>query len=189
MLLTRRCRGVVRIYRGSTVQIEGQIEVPGRLDLGRRWAGNAFPARSHLFVAPTARLSVCGTFEVFAGTRIVVDEGATLSLGSGYINADARISCFSSVTIGAGVAIAEQVVIRDSDSHELKSPTVDSVREAPIVIGDHVWIGLGATVLKGVTIGDGAVVAARAVVTRDVPPRSVVAGVPARVIRTDVVWE
>ena len=54
---------------------------------------------------------------------------------------------------------------------------------APIVIGDKVWIGANATVLPGVTIGKGAIVAAGAVVTRDVPPNTIVAGVPARVVR------
>ncbi len=54
----------------------------------------------------------------------------------------------------------------------------------PVTIGKNVWIGDHATILPGVTIGDGAVVAAGAVVTKDVPPRTVVAGVPAKIIRT-----
>jgi acetyltransferase-like isoleucine patch superfamily enzyme len=60
------------------------------------------------------------------------------------------------------------------------------VTAAPIVVGRNVWIGAGATVLQGVTIGDDAVVAAGAVVTRDVPPRVLVAGVPARVVKAVV---
>lgn len=59
---------------------------------------------------------------------------------------------------------------------------------APIVIGDHVWIGMNVIVLKGVTIGEGAVVSAGSVVTKDVPPHSLVAGVPAKVVKTDVEW-
>jgi acetyltransferase-like isoleucine patch superfamily enzyme len=58
------------------------------------------------------------------------------------------------------------------------------VTAAPIVIGRNVWIGAGATVLQGVTIGDDAVVAAGAVVTGDVPPAVLVAGVPARTVRS-----
>ena len=59
----------------------------------------------------------------------------------------------------------------------------DWLHPAPIVIGDRVWIGSNATVLPGVTIGDGAIVAAGAVVTKDVAPNTVVAGVPARLLR------
>jgi acetyltransferase-like isoleucine patch superfamily enzyme len=55
-------------------------------------------------------------------------------------------------------------------------------------IGDHVWIGARAAVLKGVTIGDGAIVAAGAMVTHDVPARALVAGVPARLVREGVEW-
>ena len=54
---------------------------------------------------------------------------------------------------------------------------------APIVLGRGVWVGANATLLQGVTVGDHAIIAAGAVVTRDVPPRTIVAGVPARVIR------
>ena len=58
----------------------------------------------------------------------------------------------------------------------------------PVVIGNHVWIAAGAMILKGVTIGDGAVIAAGAVVTKDVPAYCLAAGVPARVIRENVLW-
>lgn len=60
---------------------------------------------------------------------------------------------------------------------------------APITICDNVWIGTGAMILKGVTIGEGAVVAAGAIVTKDVPQRCLVGGVPAKVIRENVEWE
>ena len=59
----------------------------------------------------------------------------------------------------------------------------------PITIGENVWIGCRALILKGVTIGDGAVVAAGAVVTKDVPANCVVAGNPAKIIKENVVWQ
>ena len=58
------------------------------------------------------------------------------------------------------------------------------VKIAPVRIGDKAWIGFNAIILKGVTVGEGAIVAAGAVVTKDVPPYTIVAGNPARVIRT-----
>ena len=56
-------------------------------------------------------------------------------------------------------------------------------------IGNHVWIGENSMVLKGVTIGDGVVIAASSVVTRDIPPHSLVAGIPAKVIRENIEWK
>ena len=56
-------------------------------------------------------------------------------------------------------------------------------------IGNHVWIGAKAMIMKGVNIGDGAIIAAGAVVTKDVPARCLVAGVPAKVIKTDIEWK
>lgn len=81
---------------------------------------------------------------------------------------------------------------RDSDNHIItrrgNNCNEDKPVSAPIVIGDHVWIGMNVIVLKGVTIGEGAVVAAGSVVTKDVPPYSLVAGVPANVIKIDIKW-
>ena len=60
---------------------------------------------------------------------------------------------------------------------------------APIKIGNHVWIGQGATILKGVTIGNNSIIAAGAIVTKDIPANCIAAGVPARVIKEDVNWK
>ena len=68
--------------------------------------------------------------------------------------------------------------------HDLDPAHRQDMFPGPIRIGRNVWIGAHATILRNVTIGDGAVVAAGAVVTKDVPPNTVVAGVPARVIKT-----
>lgn len=64
-----------------------------------------------------------------------------------------------------------------------------NIGENAEMIGDHVWIGARAVVLKGVTIGDGAVIAAGAVVTHDVPAHTLVGGVPAKIIKQNIVWE
>jgi acetyltransferase-like isoleucine patch superfamily enzyme len=113
------------------------------------------------------------------------DRGAVLSIGAGsFVNHRSEIIAHARVEIGSNCLFAWDVQVMDSDSHE-----VDGMpHTAPVVIGDRVWIGCRATVLKGVTIGDGAVVAACSVVTRDVPPRALVAGNPARVVREEVTW-
>jgi acetyltransferase-like isoleucine patch superfamily enzyme len=153
--------------------------------LGSQWPDAPFFSSGHLIIAPGGSLTVKGDFSIHTGMQVVVDRGASLTLGTGYISDNVRISCFHSITIGNDVAIAESVVIRDSDNHQ-----IDGSRKAtaPIVIGDHVWIGMRAVILKGVTIGEGAVVAAGAVVTRDVPTHCLVAGVPASVRRDDLSW-
>lgn len=157
----------------------------GKLELGCKWPGlRYFPSEFKL--DEDASLSVEGHFYLMTGCHLAINEGATLAMGSGYINNNATIDCFSSITIGHGVAISSGVTIRDSDNHSINGNTVIS---APIVIEDHVWIGLNATILKGVRIGSGAVVAAGAVVTSDVPSNTLVGGVPGRVIKQDVVWE
>jgi acetyltransferase-like isoleucine patch superfamily enzyme len=115
-----------------------------------------------------------------------VFSGAQLILGSGYANYNFRIECYREIRIGEGVIIAHNVFIRDSDSHQLvgnREPT------QPIIIGDHVWIGLNSVVLKGVTIGSGSVIAAGSVVTRSIPEKCLAAGNPAKVIRENINWK
>lgn len=144
-----------------------------------------------LYIAKGASLEV-DAFDVYAGSRINVNAGAKLSLGSGYMNHDCVIDCFDSISIGHHVVISERVVLRDSDNHSMKDvgaiSSDKSAESAPIVIGDHVWIGMNVIVLKGVTIGEGAVIAAGSVVNKDVPSHSLVAGVPAKVVKTEVSW-
>jgi acetyltransferase-like isoleucine patch superfamily enzyme len=80
--------------------------------------------------------------------------------------------------------MANGTYITDSDWHTVYDRTQRSPEQpTPVHIGDNVWLGDHATVLKGVTIGDNSVVAARAVVTRDVPANVIVAGNPARVVK------
>lgn len=86
------------------------------------------------------------------------------------------------VKIGKNVRIAPYTIILDSDFHDIKDHFTDGPSK-PVIIEDDVWLATRCTVLKGVTIGKGSVVAAGAVVTKDVPSNCVVAGVPARVIK------
>lgn len=125
-----------------------------------------------------------GSFSIYYGGRITVFEGGKLTFGSGYINHGCNIACKESITIGQGCAISHNVTIMDSDFHSLNG----SENTSPVVIGDHVWIGAESVILSGVTIGEGAVIAAGAVVAKDVPARSLFGGVPAKLIKSDVSW-
>jgi acetyltransferase-like isoleucine patch superfamily enzyme len=86
------------------------------------------------------------------------------------------------ITIGDGALIGHHVVLATLN-HDFPPEIRGDMRPAPIVMGKNVWLGARVTVLPGVTIGDNAIVAAGAVVTRDVPPGAVAAGVPARIIK------
>ena len=154
------------------------------LKFGIRWPLSRF-LPSEIKIHDQAVLRVKGNLRIYSGSLISVNANATLELGSGYINNHVRIACFEQIKIGHDVAISENVTIRDCDNHTI-SP--NSIMSKPIIIGDHVWIGMNSTILKGVTIGDGAVIAAGAVVNKDVPPHTLVGGVPADMIRTDVRW-
>lgn len=176
------------------VHPKAKVKVDKYLNFNRQWDDKRTlrnKMAGSLFVGENARLCV-DAFDVYAGSRINVNAGAQLVLGSGYMNHDCVIDCFDSISIGHHVVISERVVLRDSDNHAIKKAgamfTEGPATTAPIVIGDHVWIGMNVTVLKGVTIGEGAVVAAGSVVNKDVPPHSMAAGVPARVVKTDIEW-
>lgn len=135
-----------------------------------------------------AELSVEEKLQVFNGTYICVSKGARLEIyGGGFINHNCHIDCFNHITIGKGTVIAKGVSIRDSDNHEMVYQGYQ--KSLPICIGNHCWIGMNATILKGVTLGDGAIVAAGSVVTKDIPPKCVVAGVPARIIKENMDWK
>lgn len=139
---------------------------------------------SQMVMLPNSKVVLNGAFQIYSGHNIWLNENASLVLGSGYINNNLNLSCFDCIEIGNNVGISENVTIRDSDDHSING----SKHTKPIKIGDNVWVGINATILKGVTIGDGAVIAAGSVVNRDVPPKSLVAGVPAVVKKTGVEW-
>ncbi len=120
--------------------------------------------------------------QFYSGVRLEVGRGATLRIGNGtYLNRNTVVVANRSVEIGHDCKISWDVVIMDSDQHSTPDGTG---HDAAVTIGNNVWLGCRCIVLKGVHIGDGAVVAAGAVVTKDVPANSVVGGVPAKIIHT-----
>ena len=114
---------------------------------------------------------------------LYADFGKNISVGEGvFINACCHFQDHGGVTLDDGCQIGHNVVFATLN-HELLPERRNVTHPAPIVLGKKVWVGSNATILQGVTIGDNAVVAAGAVVTKDVPANTIVGGVPARVIK------
>lgn len=136
-------------------------------------------------------------------------EGTLLSAAHGKIHmgkyskigSNSHLRCVDKIILGDYSAIANNTVICDNNNHPVnpadrmimrQTPIGSDERSwkhadhAPIIIGKNVWIGEYVRICKGVTIGDGSVVAANAVVTKDVPANCIVAGNPAKIVKTDI---
>lgn len=112
------------------------------------------------------------------------DCGKNIHIGKNvFINMGCKFQDQGGIFIGDGALIGHNVVLATLN-HAASPKDRGSMIPAPIRIGKNVWVGANAVILPGVTIGDGAIVAAGAVVNRDVPENTVVGGVPAKVIRT-----
>lgn len=121
------------------------------------------------------------------GAYIEVVNGGRLTIGQGAANVNLTIMCAKEVTIGNGVRIGRNVSIRDwNGPHVIVNGTYRN--HAPVHIEDHVWLCTGCTIMPGVTVGKGSVVGANAVVTKDVPPYTLVVGTPAKVVKENIKW-
>jgi len=140
------------------------------------------------------RMHVSGTANISLGKRCrlgmdvelrTIDKGK-ISMGEDTrLNRGCSLTSYSKITVGDFTIIGEFVSIRDAN-HGMKRGEPMRYQEhdtRPIHIGRDVWIGRGSCILPGVTIGDGSVIGANSVLTRDIPPYSIAAGIPAKVIR------
>lgn len=122
------------------------------------------------------------------------DNGCTIEIRHNTTAEDISISAAENgraVRVGADCMFSSQVHITTTDSHSvLDAGTKQRINPAgDVIIGDHVWVGAGVRILKGVRVGDNSVIGAGSIVTKDIPCNTVVAGIPARVIKEGVTWE
>lgn len=177
---------IINYAKSARIQV-----LKGRFLIGESDASTKQRTRkTEITLADNAQLTLHGDVILYEGVGVRITESAKLSIGDHtYINRSASIDCTQEITIGDYCAISDNVQILDSDFHPMTYNGKTSTMSKPIHIGNHVWIGRSAIILKGVTIGDGAIVGAGSIVTHDVPPGCLVAGNPARVIKENVEWE
>jgi acetyltransferase-like isoleucine patch superfamily enzyme len=178
MLTAKYARLIVRLLRrrylthyGRRLRTDGvafigprvvlQIGRGGRVELGRwSWVGHGCKIRCH---------------------EGLVSIGAKTVLGQ-----ECTISAYQHVSIGRECVIADRVMLIDFDHGMVETDRpirLQGIYKRDVRVGNNVWIGYGACILRGVTIGDNAVIGTSAVVTKDVPANAIVGGVPARIIR------
>jgi acetyltransferase-like isoleucine patch superfamily enzyme len=121
------------------------------------------------------------------GTKVRAHEGEVLIGAKTVLGQECTISAYQHVSIGRECIVADRVMLIDFDHGvvEVERPVrLQGIYKRDVNVGHNVWIGYGACVLRGVTVGDNAVIGTNSVVTKDLPENAVAAGVPARTIRT-----
>lgn len=176
------------------METRGYVESPSEMqDCMNRLADRARKITSRLNGAYRTQEEIRALFceltgrEIDEGFRMFppfyTDCGRNIRVGKNvFINAGCCFQDQGGIFVGDGVQIGHQVVLATLN-HDLVPARRKNMFHAPIVIGNNVWIGAHATILAGVTLGENSVVAAGAVVTKDVPAGAVVAGVPAKIIK------
>ena len=154
------------------------VVVEGLVFLGRRVELRARPGYGRLVLGRWVHLG--------DGTRLHAHEGTLRIADKCVLGRDVTVNCYLDVEFGAASLVADWGYVVDFDhvTDDLDRPIKDQgLVKAPVRIGPGCWLGTRATVLRGTTIGTGVVVGAHAVVRGDVPDHSIVAGVPARVVK------
>lgn len=132
------------------------------------------------------QLIATGNVYFLYGANIQVNDSGKFSIGSNtYFNTGLIVRCYEGIELGRDCAVSFNVTIMDYDAHSING---NDARQA-VKIGNHVLLCANSTILKGVYIGDGAIIAAGSVVTSDVPAYTMVGGIPAKIIKHDVRWK
>lgn len=167
-----------------------EIRTEGLLFLGLfKGIGQVKYDRTVIELEDNAKLITGNNVSIGPGVRILIRSNAVLEIGSNtYITANSTIICTESIRIGNDCMISWDVQIMDSDIHQFNVNNKKINITQPIVIEDKVWVGARASILKGVKIESGSIVASGANVTKSVGNNIIVAGNPAKIIKEKVKW-
>lgn len=178
--------GKIRLGKSDLLKIDASAKLRLQGSLSLNSGSMSMNSRASILRMDKESSIICDGFSFMYGADIILFDNACLILGkNSFINSDCKIRCHKKITIGEDCAISHDFTVMDSDAHELNG----NRNTNPVYIGNHVWIGTRVTILNGVKVGDGAVIAAGTLVLNDVPAASLVGGVPARVIKEKVEWK
>lgn len=172
---------LIKFEKGSKLILNGNFILGTPQIKGSRIEGRLLLQENSTFTIGTEG------FEQFAGMYIRVMPEGELEIEGLVANEGCSITAGKKIHIGSGSLFARDVALRSDDVHYIVEDGYEPSK--PITIGNHVWIGQGATILKGVTIGNDSIIAAKALVVNDIPPHSLAAGVPARIVRENINWK
>jgi acetyltransferase-like isoleucine patch superfamily enzyme len=156
---------------------------------GRRWRSDGplfFGRRLELKIEPRGEIRFGRFVWIGDGTKIRCHEGAVEIGAKTVMGQECTISAYQRVRIGEECVIADRAMFIDFDHGvvEVERPIrLQGIYKRDVEVGNNVWIGYGACILRGVSVGDNSIVGTNAVVTKDVPANAVVGGIPARIIR------
>ena len=161
----------------------------GKTVLGEKLKFKKSKLETRLFVGKNATLELGDGILIGYGADIEVFDGATLKIcGQNASNVGLTIICGDRMEIGRYAIMGRNVTIRDNNGkHYLSLPGYRDSR--PVVIGEKVWLCEQSTVMPGVKVGDGSIVAARSLVTGNVPAHTLVSGNPCQVTDEEVIWK
>jgi len=156
---------------------------------GRRWHSDGpffFGKRLELKIEPRGQIRFGRFVWIGDGTKIRCHEGVVEIDEKTVMGQECTISAYQRVRIGEQCVIADRAMFIDFDHGvvEVERPIrLQGIYKRDVEVGNNVWIGYGACILRGVSVGDNAVIGTNSVVTKDVPANAIVGGVPARIIR------
>ena len=160
------------------------------LHLNRSHYFSNYHNKGLLYLKKGSRMEVNGRVSIGDGMKITLHENSLCQFNGCIINGYCDIGIKSRLYIGAGTLIGDHCSIHDFDGHKIKNKEGEFVEGiSDIYIGKKVWIGENVTILKGVKIGDNAIVGAGTLVTHSVPEGSLIVGNPGHVIRKNVEWK
>lgn len=160
-------------YWGSTIRISktSSVILNQNLNFGIH-SLFATTKKSVLILENNATLIITGQVNINRGSIVRVEDGGRLEMGQSSISEDLFLDAKSNITIGDGFLCSRRVTIRDNDGHNLISNNNPNISKS-IFIGDNVWVCQEAMILKGVSIGDGSVIGAKTIITKDVSSKVV----------------